>query len=416
MPQLRTFACGLDFWKSFIRAVHSHTAAITEHRWTSDQLTAFLKDLVETSISQTRVDAIKPQAPVNVYNYGVYPRSTLHYPTAPRTPPLFNDVNDILSLCIETNNTASALHILKKVLAVTTNEESITTTLVPLFPIVVSFLKSHNLSRDTYPFDYFFREGVKTFTAYFIKPKPSPSKAEWRGGGSSCICGDCGEVGKLLRGSGSQVTWHAALARRKHAEDRLRGQPGLAFETVKGPSPHGLRITKSAVFTEVAVWKDRNRTAMALLQSVGSEALLKKIWASEDGGLARMLAAISGDTHISKKELAINRPSQAHPTSTAASSGPQPSTSSTSTTSRPAASSVSHTKRRVPLSIVPHRPAGSSSTKGHTRPGVGSSVAPGAPIAGSSNGGAVASSSRSIPQKRKAYGPVDIDLTLSDSE
>lgn len=324
VPQLQKYDCGIEFWKSFVRTVQSRTTTLIAHGWTPIDISGFLKALVETALSQTRFEAAPPLAPEPSYSrFRLYPGQK-----APKSPAVLTDTCDLLSLCIETKNIPSAAILFQELLVIMTNVQAIKYTLEPLLPAVCTVLKDHHLTSDMPPFDSFFREAMKHYVLYLLGPKPHLTSPVWRGGQSSCTCTDCAHVNKLLAVADSEFTWRANQKSRKHVEGMLRGQAGLTFETIKTGSPQGLRVVKSRVFTEVAGWRQKSASGIALLKAIANDETLGNIWAREDGGLKKILVALGGEVGPLRQPFTADRQGGALPNPKPA---PQHSSSSLST-------------------------------------------------------------------------------------
>lgn len=157
-PKLRKFACGVDFWKHFIRTIQSQRASLMQHGWAHDSFKTFITNLVDTAIIQTPIQAAAPPPPPPpTYGYG----GRYGFNVPPATPAVVTTMSDLLTLCIETSNFLSSSHLFHKLFTICVNQDAIQHTLLPLFPIVVKLLQKHQLALDTPPFDIFFREAIK---------------------------------------------------------------------------------------------------------------------------------------------------------------------------------------------------------------------------------------------------------------
>ncbi|KAI0052019.1 hypothetical protein FA95DRAFT_1602248 [Auriscalpium vulgare] len=388
LPQLRKLQLPLDFWKSFIRMVHSRRTSLIGKGWEPENVNAFVKSLVEVAILQTKIEGAQQSAPPPLPYYG--------YGLAPARPPygaVFGVVKDLLTPCIETDNRPLADNVFHAIFAQCNKKMFVEHTVVPLFPTLLDLLKAHRLTPDTAPFNQFFCQGIIAFIG-FLGPKPIGSGANrWKGGMSPCTCKDCAEVNVLLTSARQDVEWAAAQSRRSHVETKLRGLPGLTLSTIARGSPHRLRIVKSPAYIQMAMWKTRSDQGLKLLESVGGDAMWQKMCA-EPEGLTNLRKALRGEPvgppSNNVQALASSSTSNVAPAALASATVPaiaMPGPSRNTLAVMPAAPSV----------VLPPTPI--SVTAATRRLPPTSATAPAA----------------TVPRKRKhVVNQVDIDLTLDD--
>ncbi|KAI0041522.1 hypothetical protein FA95DRAFT_1610958 [Auriscalpium vulgare] len=254
LPQLRNFQLPINFWKAFIMAVYAHRTIIIDKGWKPEDVTAPRQD--------------RWRHPLDGLSKWL------------------GTVEDLLVVCIGTDNAPLAEHIFHAILAQCKQKAFLESMLAPLFPVVLGVLKAHHLAPRMVPFRHFFCKAIAAFAVSLAGPKPIGDKTS------------AGRVSALLASDELDVSWAAGEARRRHVEGQLWRQPGLTVSTVPSPPgrPHRLRMVKLPELTALGVWTARRDLGVKLLESVGGDTVWQEMFAPDLDALPILKRALLGES------------------------------------------------------------------------------------------------------------------------
>ncbi|KAJ7457358.1 hypothetical protein FB451DRAFT_1098079 [Mycena latifolia] len=153
--------------------------------------------------------------------------------------------------------------------------------LAPFLPVLRQYLLGQRLDFQTEPYKIFAATVVKAF-AEKVMPAQKPHEAvpltQLQAIGCQA-CSECKELNAFFCSDKATISFARVQGVRTHLERRLAitRSWGVTWETIKGRSPHTLKITKPASMTALGLWSANSQRGKTLLQGLGDPATQTRI-------------------------------------------------------------------------------------------------------------------------------------------
>ncbi|KAJ6632203.1 hypothetical protein B0H10DRAFT_1976516 [Mycena sp. CBHHK59/15] len=156
-----------------------------------------------------------------------------------------------------------------------TVQQHVSGVLAPFLPILRQYLVTQRLDFRTDPYKMFSAAVVKAFADKVMSQKPTEVVPVTQLQGIGCnVCSECRELKAFFLSEKETISFARVQGIRTHLERHLGTARswGVVWETIKGRSPHTLKITKPASMTALGLWSGNSQTGKTLLAGLGDVA------------------------------------------------------------------------------------------------------------------------------------------------
>ncbi|KAJ7464609.1 hypothetical protein FB451DRAFT_1370337 [Mycena latifolia] len=273
-----------DYWKirtsaelqAFIRSLRAEFMPPAGDIAAESEFRDVTSALVDATIHAFNMSALIPKKP------------TLSYSD------ILRSILDLVKFCFQVDAPKSQVLLLKLLQPPPgyTIPQHLDKVLVPLIPVLKTFLATVHLDYRTEPFKTFYMAVIKSYANTMIGRKPHElvAAAELEGVGCS-TCAECAALKAFFAGDQSSIDFSRAQAKRSHLEHQLAATTpwGVTWETHRTGSPHTLRIKKPVRMTTVDLAKSTEK-GLSLIAELGDSAMQRLILGADHDWILAKIA------------------------------------------------------------------------------------------------------------------------------
>ncbi|EAU82067.1 hypothetical protein CC1G_09669 [Coprinopsis cinerea okayama7 len=210
----------------------------------------------------------------------------------------------IIDLAVKTSNDEPSKVVLAELLKETDADAQtelpykFKNTYQPLLKGLKDTLKKHNIDLSTPPFGNVIRHLIRLYLGSILGSKPASANVNLRKIGCG-KCNECTQLDDFVASGNSSTQFQSVQKIQTHIESRLKTAPDLvSYETLKGRSPHVLKVKKGPAVVEMAKWEAKVKEAREFLEDVGSMEDVKMLMGQQEYG--RVEEALKGEKAFDK--------------------------------------------------------------------------------------------------------------------